>query len=299
LNLFERAQKKRRWSAAVLARRASLGVLFAFVFIYIKIASRGKWSAWPRNSIAMGYWSENSDLDLSLYCVKNIPLPLSIRALWKFCRRFGEWAAYTSEDREIARLANPFELERDPRLKSALEISSRHSNPVDAFVYWTRMSESDGYLHEQKTRISSRARKWHFHLSQVRQHLKDKRKTRHFPEFIEEVRKELSPFRIDTHEHRAFLRPHHWLNEALSSGQQIEGHFADAAPLSLELARAQVRWEAWGVLGQLRLRKNYSEVARHLQHLANLFAAGDQIKNNGEQFQQHIQNLEARESIHQ
>lgn len=260
-------------SVFAYARRLFLEGIFLLVAALVFLVSRGQWRAWKRNSLALGYWSERSDLDLTLFSRSAAPLSPAMRALWRIFRRFGEWAAYTGANAGFAPLANPLELARDPKL--ARLFGSRSATRGEAFVFLLRMRDADAHLPGASV---TRERKWNYHRKAVETET-GLRSGCPFPDFVEELLAGLSPVPVASWgEHEALLRPHRWLGGALASGVSIHGYFAEAAPSLIEVARLQVSWEIWGLLGQVRLRGNYEDVSRHLMNLADLFPPGDPIR---------------------
>ncbi len=258
-------------------RRIALEALFALVSFLVFVATLGKWKAWPRNSLALGYWSEGSDLDLTLYTPADTPLPRSLRVLWRMFRPFGEWAAYCGSDREWALLANPLEIDRDPRLAKLLLPEPRKPTPAEAFVFWLRMAGSDALL-KDPGRQRTRERKWNFHREALERATGFSCQSA-FPDFVDELGDRLAPIpRSGWAASEPWLQPHRWLGPALAAGGATLGKFAHSDTALLALARAQVEWEIWGLLGQVRLRQNQGAVSLHLSNLAGLFSHEDSIR---------------------
>jgi hypothetical protein len=260
-------------------RRALLEILFWQVSALVWLTTLGAWRTWRRNSLALGYWSENSDLDITLYCPHDNSVPPSVLLLWRFFRRFGEWSAHTSSDRKWIDFANPLELKRDPKIIAAFNCTPRTASLDEAFVFWLRMSTSDHRIRSHSAQeLRSREKKWNYHRTVLEQET-GLRSSFPFPDFIDDVLVRLSPIPKETWQEReAYLRPHTWLTTAFSAGLEISEVLKTEDPQALELARAQVRWEFWGLLGQMRLRENYAEVHKHLEHLANMLPIQDPLR---------------------
>lgn len=262
-------------------RRLCLELLFWLIFILVFLVTAGNWTVWRRNSLALGYWSENSDLDITLFSKKNARPSYALIFLWKCFCRFGEWAVYTEEDRKWMNIANPLEISRDPILLRQCGLLARKPNGAEAFVFWLRMMDSDAFFKKniRSDKMFSRVRKWSFHRKSVEPFLKKKVEST-FPAYVEEIMHALSPVPAEdflVNGSDAYLRPHRWLGEALFSGLNTKKYFQEASPLLLNIARAQVQWEVWGLLGQIRLRRNYINVMEHLENLTNLFPEKDEI----------------------
>ena len=277
----------------VWVRRLLLEVLLWHISILVSFVSFGKWRTWPRNSLALGYWSENSDLDLTLFGKENTPVCKTLLWLWKVFRPCGEWAVYTTGDKDWAVYANPLELARDPKIIETLGLEPRAATSTEAFIFWLRILGSDEHLRSASERqVRSRARKWNFHLRAVERST-GLQASIAFPAFLEEIKIKLSPVAKEEWEKsRPFLFPHQWLVDAFAQKIAISEYFRDSSPALIALARAQVQWEIWGLLGQVRLRKNYSEVKNHLANLASLFPQEDPIRNLEQKFCQHLEKLE-------
>lgn len=266
--------------------------VFAIASVCITIASLGRWRAWRRNSLVLGYWSENSDLDLTLYSDSEVALTPRLLKLWSFFRRAGEWAVYASADKKWAQYSNPFELRRDPKLEKTFS-PSKIATKTEAFVFWLRMRDSDVYLN-QIEKISTRERKWEHHRKVLENEL-GIRCRKLFPDSVLEMGESLSPVPSSQWadlEH--ILRPHRWIAGARQSGQPLDGILAKTSPELIDIARSQIHWEIWGLLGQIRLRQNWEEVKQHLIHLAQLFPEGDAIHTDIDEFLNHLESFQSR-----
>ncbi|MFP5490941.1 MAG: hypothetical protein ACLGG0_05535 [Bacteriovoracia bacterium] len=140
-------------------------------FLVITIAKKLNIICWSRNSyhhkrIVPGI----SDLDFTVLHTNALGLSqLNLfLSFYHFAKKIipilGEINIYRHEMIDLtAKWLNPFELRRDPKLKSHLV-----ANPEDAFnrfTYLLRMLESDAK--NLKLRASSRQKKWNFHLSEA------------------------------------------------------------------------------------------------------------------------------------
>ena len=257
-------------------RLAALEIIFWVAWGLIRVTTLGRWTAWKRNSLALGYWTETSDLDLTLYCASDVPLPKITIKLWRAFSPCGEWAAYTASDLKWANFANPFELARDPRLKAKVE--ARKPSGTEAFVFWLHMFDSDGKVRgSDPVARASRRSKWRFHRHQLESAgflVED----RPFPEFVAQTLAALAPAEIFAPENESLCRPQRWLSQTFPGEVAKDQIFTQCPAALTEVARAQIHWELWGLLGQIRLRGNLIEVTAHFQNLANLFAASDPVR---------------------
>lgn len=274
--------------------------------ILVRIICSGEWRAWARNSMALGYHSELSDLDVTVFSDSSSVPPQRLLNLWRIFRRFGEWALYTKEDLAFSDLSNSYEIERDPSLKQI--IGERQEAPGDDFVFWLRMVEADGYLRSEKKCL--RRAKWSFHLRQIanRGVITERRilDSHPFPEFIEEVGLRLSQSNFSPRSVlcessgtlQSYLRPHRWLGGALAEGLSTERILSKIKPDPssydlLAVARAQIRWEAWGLMGQVRLNGNYEQVIKHLSNLCLMLPSDDPLIGRMEEFLVYLNKLKA------
>jgi hypothetical protein len=268
-------------------RRIALEALFIFICCLTTTVTGGKWKCWRRNSLALGYWSEQSDLDLTFFREQNLPPPWALLVLWKIFRRLGEWAAYCGTDHAWAAQANPLELARDPRLALLIMPAARKASRSECFAFWLRMVGSDAFL-TQPSKAGTRWRKWNFHRARIEE-ASGLACSSAFPEFIGELGERLSPIpRAEWAEHESLIHPHSWFWPAYRAGQATPECFANHPPALLDVARAQVRWEIWGLLGQVRLRGNLAEVSRHIELLAGLFPSHDPIRSVAQEFQLYL-----------
>lgn len=263
----------RRWF-----RRFLLEVLFWGIATLIAILTGFQWHAWRRNSLALGYWDKQSDLDLTLYSTTQTQLPKSVVILWRLCRRFGEWAAFSSEDRRWVSVANPLELARDPRLMAEMGAPGRIPTRPEAFVFWLRMVGLNiGSMQIDFPRIVVRPRKWNFHQSQLQDAL-SLTVNSPFPRSVEETGEALTPIpKRDWVDQKRFLLPHQWLGEVRGSGSLVVEPLVSPITSLNEVARAQVQWEVWGLLSQIRLANNQVAVEEHLSNLAKIFPDTDDM----------------------
>jgi hypothetical protein len=260
-------------------RRLLLEAGLRFVAAYVFLASRGKWRAWARNSLALGYCSESSDLDITLFSRGSDPLPVSVFVLARVLRRCGEWAAFSAADREWAEEANPLELARDPRLVRELGMVPRQATRAECFVFWLRMSGADKTADLDERFLWKKERKWRFHLRTLERESKIRCKE-DFPAAVTEMGLRLSPVPSNDWEHfRAFFRPQEWLKkEAIPLGISTEEYLLHGPQIALDIARCQLRWELWGLLGQMRLRTDFPRVENHFRLLSGIFPAEDSIR---------------------
>lgn len=268
LNLFVR-----RWF-----RRFLLEVLFWGIATLIAIVTGSQWRVWRRNSLVLDYWDKQSDLDLTLYSTTQKQLPKSVLVLWRLCRRFGEWAAFSSEDRRWVSVANPLELARDPRLMAEMGAPSRMPTRPEAFVFWLRMvGLNSGSMQIDFSKILVRSRKWSFHRSQLHKAV-GLTVNSPFPDYVEEMGEALAPIpKSDWLEQKSFLLPHQWLGEVRSSDVPAVEPLVSSVPDLNQVARAQVQWEVWGLLSQIRLENNRVAIEEHLLNLAKIFPETDDM----------------------
>jgi proline iminopeptidase len=270
-------------------RRALLEFLFLQITGLVWIFGFGKWKVWKRNSLALGYWTATSDLDVTLFSKSEIKLSAPLLLLWRFYRRFGEWAVYTTTDVHWLNVANPFELARDPILIKTFRHHSRKPSSAEAFTFWQRMSESDRRLGSLDPQVvASRAQKWAHHRESLQKELNIV-STKTFPAFVEEIEKQLTDAPAAWWPQREpLLRPQRWMVDAIRNempaGEFLKGQNENL----LEVARAQVHWELWGLLGQVRLARNYSDVLLHLAQLSGLFSHTDPIRETENKFVRHL-----------
>lgn len=272
-------------------RWAALHAVFALLLFCITMVSRGRFKAWRRNSLVLGYWSENSDLDLTLFSFERGPFPAGLIRLWSIFRRSGEWAAYEIRDQEWVQFANLFELQRDPQLFKMF-FASFQPTRAQAFAFWLRMYSSDAYLNSSEKR-ASRKGKWDYHQKSLMDAFALDVKE-NFPESVVAVGEALSPIPAsDWPKYEHALYPHRWIAQALHSEHKLDEVFSDLSPELLEVARSQVHWEMWGLLGQVRLRQNWQDVRQHLLNLSRLFAAQDPLRSEVLSFLCYLDELEA------
>jgi hypothetical protein len=262
----------KRW-----VRRIILESLFILISLLVLATAGRKWKVWQRNSLALGYWSEGSDLDLTFYCANNSVFPPTLLVLRRLFRRFGEWTVYCGPDKEWASLANPIELARDPRLVKIFLHNPRPATPAECFAFWIRMVGSDLFL-KVPAKVGTRAHKWNYHRERLEEAAGISCESA-FPEFIAELGERLAPVpRESWVGHEPLLNLHKWFWPAYHSGMVSPMMFAGQKNAALlDVARAQVAWEVWGLLGQVRLGNNRSEVNRHIKLLAGLFPEMDPI----------------------
>jgi hypothetical protein len=242
-----------------LPRRIALEAVFRVISVSIFLATAGAWRAWYRNSLALGYWSSHSDLDLTLFS-RSAAIPpklITFRPAW--LRAVGEWALYSQSDFEWA----------------SYDFLSR-STRVEAFVFWMRTRSSDHFLGETD-KVSTRARKWEFQRALVERDW-GALSPAPFPFFIDEIYEKLSPVKLAEQEKNfKFFEPHKWLVGAQGRREHTDNVLAGGSPELLEIARTQGRWEIWGILGQVRLNRDYEDVSRFLYCLVRMFPEGDPL----------------------
>jgi hypothetical protein len=270
--------------AKAIARRILLEVLFAACATAVFVVSRGRWRASKRNSLALGYWSERSDLDVTIYSRTNAPLGRPVLFLWKLFRRTGEWAAYTERDLAWGSFANPFELARDPKLSRLA--GPRAATGAEGFVFLRRMLGSDAYL-----RAADRRRKWEFHRRALEESL-GIRCVQPYPGFLDDLDRFLAPAPVAAgYAPQLALEPHRWLVGAIAANDVLEGRLREFDPELVSVAAAQVDWEIWGLLGQVRLRRNRRDVVEHMENLGRLFPEGHPALPKIRRYRDYINNI--------
>jgi hypothetical protein len=145
------------------------------------------------------------------------------------------------------------------------------------------MHDSDSYL-QQSERMASRERKWEYHRKIIENEM-GIRCQKKFPESVLEMGELLSPVPSSKWaELQHVLFPHRWITGARRSGQNLKQAFLGISPELLEIARGQIHWEIWGLLGQVRLRRNSEDVKQHLIHLTQLFPERDPLHSSLKEF---------------
>lgn len=271
-----------------LIRRLLLEVIYWPIAIFVAVASGFRWRSWCRNSLALGYWSLHSDLDLTLFSSTEKVLPNSIVWLWKRTRPLGEWAVFCASDQRWLDLGNPWEIERDPRLVEVLRMHPREPSPAESFVFWLRMHGGRDFCDFNVSKIQRRQEKWQFHLRQLVSR-KPVNLSRPFPFSVQEAAERLAPIEpAQWLEQRMYLWPHLWLGDALFQQMPTSRIFAAGPSELLDIARAQVQWEMWGLLSQIRLERNFESVLQHLTQLADLFPEGDTVRGTIQEFEAYL-----------
>ena len=253
--------------------------------VILVLASRGCTRAWSRNSLRLGYASERSDLDLTVVARAD---PCEREAA--FCRAYngvgmGEAALYSETDREWAFLANPFEASRDPLLARKFGMAGvEQASRAQAIVFFLRMAGSDPYLHEPRW-IETRARKWRHHLAWIGgatgtdpgEFDSGAAIERFFPVLLPEFGRSDFHYRSEEHERFACLHPHRWLADARPLGIVLRPMEGRGAPILREVQVEQIKWEMWGLTGQIRLNENPESVVEHLAVLFGLLTEQERV----------------------
>jgi hypothetical protein len=236
--------------------------------------------AWDRNGFALRHAGPRTDLEITVYSTEGRPPGRLVISLSRFFRRWGRWRFYQRPDRWVLDAANRFELGRDPLLWKALVRKSRPTTHVEALVYWMRMREGDGRWLKSKSRSQlERLRgKWEYHQRAVARGLSEPLSFS-FPELVEEVEKHLRlKASLENLTDDRYLRPHLWLKTAMEQGTPLKNALSKAPEPWKALVREQLRWEFWSLLGQVRLKRNSSEVLQYVAAMSELFGESDPLR---------------------
>ncbi len=264
---------------SLIRRKRRLRILLRIARILVSVFSSGTCLAWARNGHAVGYATDISSLDVTLYSSEGKPPSLWVLRIARLFGRFGKWSFRQRPDRWVIDAANLFELGRDPLLWKALVRKARTPTPAEALVYWMRLKDEDQWLSSKSMAdVAHRQAKWEYHQRAIQRGLKDATSFT-FPGLIDQMERHLlrltgAPYLGQ----EAFLRPHRWIENSENLTPSKKPILAGGPEAWLAIARAQVQWEFWEMLGQVRLKQNFEECRHRFVTLVDLFAENDPIR---------------------
>lgn len=254
------------------------------------------WEVWPRNSyLTSAFQPFKSDLDLTIW-MKNPPSRQEQIQMRRVLRRakklfpfLGECNVYVEAfARRYVRWWNFFEGQRDPysgSLLSAFERSEVISLPAQRSAFLLRMLDAD--KRNLKHFPRRRARKWRLHLQALNDSHLDEAlfdSSRPFDSLLAASLYWLFDQNDPAHIYRAVREAKAFLERGHHSDEGpvppiwaalFPHHFSSYQPpgpaeleVFMEVTKAQLAWELWGMQSQFLLRSNFPEVLGHLERLS-------------------------------
>jgi len=262
-------------------RRALLQALALGIHLFLYVFSFGSVKAWTRNSLRMGYSSEHSDLDLTVYKDSKPGWPLrKFASVFHGCK-IGETTLFCSSDKQWLHLANPCEISRDPLLLREMGCSPPNAaSKAQAIVFLLRTHSSDKYLGNSLTE-GSRRKKWAHHfalvhsLSGLPNNFLSLLNSETLSLAVEKNLRSILPNEIsewranDPEKNEEIFRyvfPHVWIGKA----RQLELEISPLHSVTQswdQIQEEQIKWEMWGLLSQVRKYDTAQNVIEHLRHL--------------------------------
>jgi hypothetical protein len=260
-------------------------------FLVYLFSSR-KCLAWARNGLALGYAGPLTDLEVTVYSLGGRPPVPAVISLARFFRRWGKWRFYQRPDRWVLDAANRFELGRDPLLWKALVREARSPTAVEALVYWMRLRESDRWLSRLSgDALSVRRQKWEYHQRAVARGLRQPLAFQ-FPALIDQVEGQLRKLaQVEDLTDERYLRPQRWMLSALEKRVRTKGLLSSGPEPWKALAREQIRWEFWTLLGEVRLKRNFAEALARISALGELFGENDPMRDEAIKWVEYLETI--------
>ena len=267
-------------------------LLLRIVRFLVHLFSSRKCLAWARNGLVLGYAGPLTDLEVTVYSLGGRPPAPAVISLAGFFRRWGQWRFYQRPDRWVLDAANRFELGRDPLLWKALVREARTPTASEALVYWLRMREADRWLSRLSgNALAVRQQKWDYHQRAVSRGLRQSFAFP-FPALIEQVEIQLRKLaQVEGLTDERYLRPHRWMLSALENRVRTKGLLANGPEPYKALARDQIRWEFWTLLGEVRLKRNFTEVLARVTTLGELFGENDPMRDEAIKWVEYLETI--------
>ncbi len=232
---------------------------------------------WVRNSLALGDLVPGlSDIDFTIFntaTAKDLDHRI-LRDFLEWIRYFipviGEFNYYTSETLSLAHdLANPHELDRDIILKTKIQTVEKAKTKSDDLVYLLRLYHSD--IKNLRLNPELRIKKWNRVFLKV-----DATIGYNGLASVESViRTYISSSELEM---TPLVYPHLWLEhnwQRLDRGLGPIDEFKNGRDFLKQVTLGQVRWEIFGILGQLPFLKNANDMQYHFSHLARIVESID------------------------